>query len=369
MTVHFLNTNDRSLISLFAEDLMPKAKPTATPTKSLAGRVAVVAGATRGAGRGIARALGEAGATVYCTGRSVRGNPSHYARPETIEETAELVTAAGGVGIAVRVDHGVEAEVKTLFERVQSEGGRLDVLVNSVAGEDPMMGGWGSFWQSDLSKGGEVLRAAVLSHVITAKYAAPIMIRQRRGLIVEVTESDLLIGGGGGNLLHNLTKHANKGLALMMADELRRHRVAVLAITPGFLRSEAMLQHFGVTEDTWRTAGKKDPHFLASESPLFIGRAVAALAADPKVLARTGDVTCSWDVAREFGFTDADGTRPDWGRHGQEHVIPSMKWLKEGLQRYVDLLERHAGRVRGYLGAKEQPSPGRTATRARAASS
>jgi NAD(P)-dependent dehydrogenase (short-subunit alcohol dehydrogenase family) len=316
----------------------------------LAGRVAVVAGATRGAGRGIARALGEARAIVYCTGRSTRGNASHYGRPETIDETAELVTAAGGVGIPVRVDHAVESEVKALFQRVQAEQGRLDVLANSVAGEDPMMGGWGSFWESDLSKGGEVLRAAVLSHLITAKYAAPIMIKQRRGLIVEVTESDLLIGGGGGNLLHNLVKHANKGLALMMADELRPHRVAALAITPGFLRSESMLQHFGVTEETWREGGKKDPHFLASESPLFIGRAVAALAADPKVVARSGDVTSSWDVAREFGFTDADGSRPDWGKHLQEKVRPSMKWVKDGLQRYVDLLERHAGRVRGYLG-------------------
>jgi NAD(P)-dependent dehydrogenase (short-subunit alcohol dehydrogenase family) len=326
------------------------ARDASTADRPLAGRVAVVAGATRGAGRGIARALGEAGATVYCTGRSVRGSPSPYGRPETIEQTAEIVTAAGGVGIAVRVDHTDEEAVKALFVRVEKEQGRLDVLVNSVAGEDPMMGGWGSFWESDLSKGAEVLRAAVLSHLITAKYAAAIMVKQRRGLIVEVTESDLLIGGGGGNLLHNVTKHANKGLALMMADELRPHRVAALAITPGFLRSESMLQHFGVTEQTWREAGKKDPHFLASESPLYVGRAVAALAADPKVLARSGDVTCSWDVAREFGFTDADGSRPDWGKHAQQHVVPSMKWFREGLQRYLSLLERHARRARGYLG-------------------
>jgi NAD(P)-dependent dehydrogenase (short-subunit alcohol dehydrogenase family) len=342
------------------------ARDSSTAAKPLAAKVAVVAGATRGAGRGIARALGEAGATVYCTGRSVRGAPSHYGRPETIEETAELVTAAGGVGIAVRVDHALEPEVKALFERVRTEQGRLDVLVNGVAGEDPRMGGWGAFWESDLSQGADVLRAAVLSHVITAKHAAPIMIKQRRGLIVEVTESDLLVGGGGGNLLHNVVKHANKGLALMMADELRPHRVAVLAITPGFLRSESMLQHFGVTEQTWREAGKKDPHFLASESPLYIGRAVAALAADPKVLTRSGDVTCSWDVARAFGFTDADGTRPDWGRHCQEAVVPSMKWVKDGFQRYVDLLERHARRVRVYLGETPARTPGRAATRARA---
>ena len=343
----------------------PSRTADSTAGKPLTGRVAAVAGATRGAGRGIARALGEAGATVYCTGRSTRGNPSPYARPETIEETADLVTAAGGVGIAARVDHAVEADVMALFERVQQEQGRLDVLVNSVAGEDPMMGGWGSFWESDLSKGVDVLRAAVLSHMITAKYAAPIMIKQRRGLIVEVTESDLLIGGGGGNLLHNVVKHANKGLALMMADELRPHRVAVLAITPGFLRSESMLQHFGVTEATWREAGKKDPHFLASESPLYVGRAVAALAADPKVLARTGDVTASWLIAREFGFADADGTRPDWGKHCQTAVVPSMKWVKDGFHRYVDLLERHAGRVREYLGDARERTVGRVGVHAR----
>jgi len=337
----------------------------APTTKPLMGRVAVVAGATRGAGRGVARALGEAGATVYCTGRSTRGNPSPYARPETIEETAELVTAMGGVGVAVRVDHTVEAEVQALFARVESERRRLDILVNTIAGEDPMMGGWGSFWKADVSKGVDVLRGALLSHLITAKYAAPIMIKQRRGLIVEVTESDLLIGGGGGNLLHNVVKHANKGLALMMADELRPHRVAVLAITPGFLRSESMLQHFGVTEATWREGGKKDPHFLASESPLYVGRAVAALAADPKILSRTGDVTASWLVARDFGFTDADGTRPDWGKHCAAAVVPSMKWVREGFQRYVELLERHAARVREYLGGPRDSAPSRSVERPR----
>ena len=334
------------------------ARKTAPDAKPLAGRVAVVAGATRGAGRGVARALGEAGAAVYCTGRSTRGNPSHYGRPETIEETAELVTAAGGTGIAVRVDHAVDAEVQALFERVDREQGRLDVLVNSVAGEDPMMSRWGSFWKMDLSKGAEVLRSGVLSHLITAKYAAAIMIRQRRGLIIEVTESDLLIGGGGGNLLHNVVKHANKGLALMMADELRTHRIAALAITPGFLRSESMLEHFGVTEDNWREAGKKDPNFLHSETPLFVGRAVAALAADPKVMARTGDVISSWEIARELGFTDADGTRPDWGRHGRESVVPSLKWFRDGLQRYVALLDRHAERARSYLRANDEGKRG-----------
>ena len=165
----------------------------------LAGRVAVVAGATRGAGRGIARALGEAGATVYCTGRSVPGNPSPYGRPETITETADMITAAGGTAIAVRVDHTVESEVQALFERIEREHGRLDVLVNSIAGEDPMMGQWGNFWKTNLENSDAILRQALVSHIITAKHAAPLMIRKRRGLIVEVTENDVL--GAGGNPL------------------------------------------------------------------------------------------------------------------------------------------------------------------------
>ena len=337
-----------------------RTRESTTATRSLTGRVAVVAGATRGAGRGIARALGEAGATVYCTGRSTRGNPSHYGRPETIEETAELVIAAGGAGIAVRVDHTVEAEVKTLFERVEAEQGRLDLLVDCVAGEDPRLGGWGPFWKTDLTDAAEVLRAAVLSRLITAKHAAPIMIRQRRGLIVEVTESDLLFGGGGGSALNNVAKHAHKGLAMMMADELRRHRVASLAITPGYLRSESMLQHYGVTEETWRDGAKKDPHFIASESPLFVGRAIAALAADPNLLAHSGDVASSWELAREYGLSDADGSRPDWGRHAEQHVFPTMKEMRQGIERYVALLDRHAARGRRYLGAAGEAGKGRT---------
>jgi NAD(P)-dependent dehydrogenase (short-subunit alcohol dehydrogenase family) len=316
----------------------------------LEGRVAVVAGATRGTGRGIARALGEAGAVVYCTGRSVRGNPSPYGRPETIEETAELVTAAGGLGIAVRVDHTIEAEVRVLFERVESDHGRLDLLVNSVAGEDPLLGGWTSFWETDLSRGADALRQTILSHLITAKHAAPMMIRKRRGLIVEVTEGDLPLGGGGGNVLNDIVKGAFKALAYRMAEELRTHRVAAIAITPGFLRSESMLEHFGVTEATWRQAGKKDPDFLESESPLFIGRAVAALARDTKVLARSGDLCSSWEVAREYGLTDHDGRRPDWGKHWEEKVMPSLGWMRKASERYIDYMDRMTRRARRYLG-------------------
>lgn len=277
----------------------------------LAGVVAVVAGATRGAGRGIARALGEAGAFVYCTGRSVRGNPSPYGRPETIEETAEIIAADGGKALAVRVDHTVEAEAASLFERVKREHGRLDVLVNSIAGEDPMMAQWASFWKTDLANGEAILRQALLSHVITAKYGAPLMITKRRGLIVEVTENDILLAGG--NVLAQIVKFSQKAMATIWAAELLKHRVATIAITPGFLRSETMLEHFGVTEENWREGGKKDRNFLESESPLFVGRAVAALAADPNVLERSGQLLSSWELGRRYGFTDTDGRGPDWG--------------------------------------------------------
>lgn len=314
----------------------------------LRGKVAVVAGATRGAGRGIARALGEAGAVVYCTGRSVSGKPSAYGRPETIEETAELVSAAGGEGVAVRVDHTREEEVRALFERVERERGRLDVLADSVAGEDARMSAWTSLSKTDLADGLAVLDAALLSHISTAKYAAALMIKQRRGLIVEVTEFDLLFSGG--NILAQLVKFSLKGLALMLAEELRKHRVAALGLTPGFLRSETMLERFGVTEESWRDGGKRDANFLESESPLFVGRAVAALAQDPKVFSRTGDITSSYELARQYGFTDYDGRRPDFGRHFTESIIPSMKSFRTSIERHVAWLEQIARRGRGYLG-------------------
>lgn len=288
------------------------AKRTQQAHKPLAGRVAVVAGATRGAGRGIARALGEAGATVYCTGRSVKGNPSPYKRPETIDETAEIIVAAGGTAIPIRVDHSVESEVEALFARVDREHGRLDIVVNSVAGEDPLAGAYGWFWDADLTNAAKALENALLSHIITAKHAAKLMIRARRGLIVEVTEGDSL--GAGGNPVKQVVKLALKGNALAMAAELHQHGVAAVAITPGFLRSESMLEGFGVTEENWREGGKKDKNFLTSESPLYIGRAVAALAADPKIIKRSGQLFSSWELAREYKFTDVDGTRPDWGK-------------------------------------------------------
>ena len=279
----------------------------------LTGCVALVAGATRGAGRGIARALGEAGAVVYCTGRSTRGNLSPYKRPETIDETAEMIAAAGGTAIPVRVDHANEADVEALFARVDRERGRLDVLVDSVGGENPLMGKYGWFWTADLTNARAAFEQSLLSHIITAKHAAKLMIRDRRGLIVEVTESDTM--GSGGNPVAQTVKLALKGIAVNMAAELKSHNVAAVAITPGYLRSESMLQHYGVKEENWRDAASQDKNFLVSETPLFVGRAVAALAADPDVMRHTGQLLSSWELSREYRFTDVDGRRPDWGEH------------------------------------------------------
>lgn len=327
--------------------------------KPLSGCVALVAGATRGAGRGIARGLGEAGALVYCTGRSVTGHPSPYGRPETIDETAELITRAGGVAVPVRVDHTVEADVQALIERIDREHGRLDVLVNSIAGEDPMMRQWGSFWQTDLTHGEALFRQAILSHIITSKCAAPLMIRARRGLIVEVTENDILFAGG--NPLTQTVKFALKGLAFNMAAELKSHGVATVAITPGFLRSESMLEHLGVTDANWRDAGKKDPNFLESESPLFVGRAVAALAADPNAIARTGQLCSSWELSREYAFTDDDGRRPDWGNHAIDFSVlppPLVDVFRTATQIHLEWLNTLARRTESFL-AKIPASTGR----------
>jgi len=332
---------------------------------ALHGQVALVAGATRGAGRGIARALAEAGATVYCTGRSVTGGPSPYKRPETIDETAALITAAGGRAIAIRVDHTKEEEVKALVARIQKKHRRLDVLVNSIAGEEPLMGQYGSFWDVDLTHADRVLRQALVSHVVTAKHVAQVMVRRQRGLIVEVTENDAL--GGGGNPLAWSVKLSIKGLALNMAGELRAHGVTAVAITPGFLRSEAMLEHFGVTEANWRDGGAKDSNFLESESPLFVGRAVAALAGDARMIERTGQLWSSWELSRDYGFTDADGSRPDWGAREQldfSMFPPSFLALyRTGLELQRDWLRRLAARTDNAL--RQLPPAQATRDRAR----
>jgi NAD(P)-dependent dehydrogenase (short-subunit alcohol dehydrogenase family) len=313
----------------------------------LAAQVAVVAGATRGAGRGIARALGEAGAIVYCTGRSVSGNPSPYGRPETIEQTARMIQASGGTAIAVRVDHSREPEVEALFERVDAEQGRVDILVNCIAGEDPLMKQWAHFWETKLENGAAVFNQCLLSHLITAKHAALRMIRAKRGFIVEVTEGDMLASGA--NPMAQSVKSALRGFALGMAAELREHGVAAIAITPGFLRSERMLEHFGVTEETWREAGGKDRTCLESESPLFVGRAIAAIAADPNRLQRSGELVSSWQCSREYGFTDYDGRRPDWGSLAVDFFTlppPVIEVLKTSTEMHVRWLETVLKRTR-----------------------
>jgi NAD(P)-dependent dehydrogenase (short-subunit alcohol dehydrogenase family) len=325
---------------------MARKPAAATP---LTGHVALVAGATRGAGRGIARALGEAGATVYCTGRSVKGRPSPYRRPETIDETAALIKAAGGSAIAVRVDHTSEREVARLFRRILRTHRRLDVVVDSVAGEDPLLKPHGFLWQADLRNAEAMFRQGLTSRIITAKHAARAMMPARRGLIVEVTENDII--GGGANAIAHAVKIAQKLLPLQWATELAPHGITVLAITPGFLRSETVLQHFKVTEDTWREAGKKDPNFLVSESPLFVGRAIAALAADPDVRSRTGQLHSSWELARAYGFTDYDGRRPDWGRHAIDFSVLPKEWIdlfRTGTDLEIQWLTTLAARARKF---------------------
>ena len=286
--------------------------------RPLTGQVALVAGATRGAGRGIAVELGAAGATVYCTGRTTRQHPSPMNRPETIEDTAELVDAAGGTGIAVRVDHADPSSVRALAARITAEqGGRLDVVVNDIWGGDPLTE-WGTpFWRHDLGNGLALLRQAVETHLVTAHATAPLMVAKRRGLLVEVTDGvDTRYRG---TLFYDMAKAAAIRLAFGAAADLGPFGVTALALTPGFLRSEAVLDHFGVTAENWREAGAKDPHVLASETPRFVGRAVAALAADAEVSRHAGQALTSWDLARHYGYTDVDGTRPDWGAHMAAH--------------------------------------------------
>ncbi|HLL05363.1 MAG TPA: SDR family oxidoreductase [Myxococcaceae bacterium] len=285
--------------------------------KPLEGQVALVAGATRGAGRAIAMMLGEAGATVYCTGRSVRGRPATGTRPETIEETAELVDKRGGRGIAVRVDHTVGSEVAALCEQLKREQGRLDVLVNDVWGGDALTEFGQPFWKLAPDKGRLMLERGIFSHILTSRYAVPLMLERDRGLIVEITDGDSF--GYRGNLYYDLVKLSVIRLAFAMSRELKRHpKLTALAVTPGFLRSEEMLELFGVTEANWRDGAAREPHFIASETPFYVGRAVAALAADPNVASKAGRVFSSWQLAREYGFKDEDGRQPDWGRYFQE---------------------------------------------------
>ena len=276
----------------------------------LKGKVALVAGATRGAGRGIACMLGEAGATVYCTGRSIRGSLSDVNRPETIEETAEMVASRGGQGIYVQVDHTNREQVKALFERVRREqDGRLDILVNDMTGDAYME--FKPFAEHSLEKGLKLLENGSLAHIITSYFAVPLMIENGRGLIVEVTDGTSYELREF-NFYYDLEKAINIRLAQSLAHQLRKHKIAVVSLTPGFLRSEAMLGHFGVTEDNWRDAIKHQRDFAYSETPFYIGQAVVALACDRKIMSKSGQALVSGKLAREYGFTDIDGTQPIW---------------------------------------------------------
>ncbi|MGA5129027.1 SDR family oxidoreductase [Streptomyces olivoreticuli] len=283
-----------------------------TASGPLVGKVALVAGATRGAGRAMAVALGEAGATVYATGRTTREHRSEVGRAETIEETAELVTAAGGTGIAVPTDHLEPDQVRALVERIDRERGRLDVLVNDVWGGDHLLEFDTKVWEVDLAKGLRMLRLSLETHAITSHYALPLLIRRPGGLVVEITDgTEEFNAAYRGNLFFDLAKYGPIRMARGLAEELKDHGGTAVSLTPGFLRSEEMLDHFGVTEETWRDAVSKDPHFAIAESPAFIGRAVAHLAADPDRGRWNGASLSSGELARAYGFTDADGSRPD----------------------------------------------------------
>ena len=296
--------------------------------KSLEGNVALVAGATRGAGRGIARALGEAGAVVYCSGRSTRGHPATPNRPETIDETAEIIARAGGTAIAVRVDHRQPDEVRALIERIRSERGRLDVLVNDIWGGDAWSDWWWKetkFWQIPLERGFEVMDTAFRTHVITAHEAIPLMIESGGRLIAGITDGDGYYYRG--QFYYDFVKTNVIRMAFALGDELRKKKIACVAVTPGFIRSESMLDIMGVTEENWRDAGEKRPEWLESETPMLVGRGIAALAADPKVMAKTGRVYNSAELAREYGFTDVDGRVPRIWEYIAE-TMPSYRFKK-----------------------------------------
>lgn len=279
--------------------------------------VALIAGATRGAGRAIALELASAGMKVYVTGRSTRDKRSNMNRPETIEETAQLIAARGGQAIAIQVDHTKVVEVTRLVRQIESDNdGRIDVLVNDVWGGDPFTVWDKPFWEQDLEVGLAMLDNAVKSHLITSHAVVPLMVRRGRGLVIEITDG--VTDNWRGSFFYDLAKAAVNRMALGLAAELKPHGITALALSPGFLRSEAMLDHFGVSESSWRDAIQKNKDFAVSETPYFIGRAVVALMQDPHVSARAGKVLATWNLAREYGFTDVDGSQPHWGEHARQ---------------------------------------------------
>lgn len=284
---------------------------------ALAGRVALVAGATRGAGRGIALELAAAGATVYASGRSTTGKPSEYGRPETIEETAQLGAGLPGRIVPAVVDHLQPAEVEALIARIDAAEGRLDIVVNDIFGGDPLTEWFAPVWRHDLEQGLHLLRLAIDTHIITARYAFELLIREPGGLVVEITDGTAEYNAESYRLTvyYDLAKTAPIRLARSWAHELREHGGAAVAVTPGWLRSENMLDIYGVTEANWRDACTKQPHFAISETPRFVGRGIAALAADPGRARWSGRSTSSGELAQVYGVDDLDGSRPDAWRY------------------------------------------------------
>jgi NAD(P)-dependent dehydrogenase (short-subunit alcohol dehydrogenase family) len=286
----------------------------------LNGKVALVAGATRAAGRGIAVELGAAGATVYCTGRSTQTQPSELNRPETIEETAELVKQAGGQGIAVQVDHLDLVQVQALVARIERESGRLDILVNDVWGADFLIEWNVPVWKHSLENGLRMLRLAIDTHLITSHFALPLLIKHPGGLLVEMTDGTAEYNSANYrvSLFYDLAKTSLVRIAWAVAKELRPHQCTAVALSPGWLRSEQMLDNYGVSEANWHDATAKQPHFVISETPRYVGRAVAHLAGDPEVARWSGESLSSGQLAKVYGFTDVDGSQPDAWRYVRE---------------------------------------------------
>ncbi len=286
---------------------------------TLKNKVAIVAGATRGAGRAIAIKLGEAEATVYVTGRTTRHEQSPMQRSETIEETAELVTKAGGHGIPVQVDHTDEQQVKQFIEKVnQDQNGQLDILVNDIWGGDPLTE-WGKdIGEHSLEMGLQLHKQAVLSHIITSHHAVPLMKKNNNGLIIEITDGT--DNQYRGNFYYSLAKISNIHMAYAIAEDLKEYNITSLALTPGFLRSEYMLDLFGVSEDNWKEGASVEPHFIASETPFYIGEALKQLALDPDVRRFNGETLSTWGLSEIYDFKDSDGTQPHWGNYYEKYV-------------------------------------------------
>lgn len=286
----------------------------------LKGKVALVAGGTRGAGRGIAMELGAAGATVYITGRTTREQISEYGRSETIEKTAELVDALGGVGIPVQVDHLIPDQVEALIDRIEEEYGRLDILVNDIWGGEYLVEWDANIWEHSLEKGFRMLRLAIDTHLVTSHFALPLLIKNKGGLVVEMTDGTKEYNDKHYRqpLFYDLAKNSVIRMAEGLAHELKPHGGTAVSLTPGWMRSEIMLDVYGVTEENWLDATKQEPHFVISESPRYVGRAVAALASDADVSRWNGQSLASGQLASIYHFTDIDGSQPDFLRYFAE---------------------------------------------------